>query len=86
MKAEKVWLYSWNFDLKNQNILSRKFEANTCTYQADEYYLHQFGEGSDLSPSRENHGSYIRLDPVMSAMSHFKFGLQLNIEVHQMPR
>jgi len=54
-------------------------------YQADEYYLHQFGEGSDLSPSRENHGSYIRLDPVMSAMSHFKFGLQLNIEVHQMP-
>merc|ERR1712198_279743 len=31
------------------------------------------------------HGSMLRLDPVMSALTFFKFALQLNVKIYPMP-
>lgn len=54
-------------------------------YAADGHYIRQFSNKSDLQPSKELHGSILRLDPVMSALTTFKFALQLNVKIHQMP-
>ena len=55
-------------------------------YTADDYYMQQFSKESDLRPSTDLHGSMLRLDPVMSALTFFKFALQLNVKIYPMPR
>ena len=54
-------------------------------YTADPYYRDQFSNDSDLNPTKDQHGSFMNLDPVMSALTEFTFSLQLNIEIYQMP-
>jgi len=54
-------------------------------YTADPYYQDQFSNLSDLNPTKDQHGSFMNLDFVMSALTAFTFSLQLNIEVFQMP-
>ena len=54
-------------------------------YQADGHYLRQFSNKSDLNPNKASHQSFMRLDPVMSTLTKFKFGLQLNVKIYTMP-
>ena len=45
----------------------------------------QFSHDSDLRPDAEKHEPYMSIDPVLSAMTFFKFALQINVQIQRFP-
>ena len=54
-------------------------------YHADSHYLRQFSEDSELKPDGKEHATYLKMDPVLSALTYFKLALQINIQIQKFP-